>query len=58
MTLPSDLFGRTVRTHNLITNSMAVSNGTVEVPTGPGLGVQLDRDALDQYTVRTFEFKL
>lgn len=54
ITLPCDVFGRMIRRHNLITNPLAVIDGTIAVPSGNGLGVELDRDALDQYTVRKF----
>jgi len=52
MSRPSDIFGRTIREHNLITNPLIARNGFIDVPQGPGLGVELDRDALDRYTLR------
>lgn len=52
MTRPSDILGRTIRQHNLITNPMIAKGGSIAVPDGPGLGVELDRDALDRYAVR------
>jgi muconate cycloisomerase len=52
MSLPQEVLGRTVREHNLITNAFAPDNGYVDVPTGPGLGVELDRDALARYTIK------
>lgn len=54
MTLPSDILGRSIREHNLVTDAMPVEDGMVAVPTGPGLGVALDRDALDKYKIRQF----
>jgi muconate cycloisomerase len=57
MTRPSDLFGRTIREHNLITDPLQPVEGFIAVPTGPGLGVELDRDALDRYTTRRFSFE-
>jgi muconate cycloisomerase len=54
MERPSDIFGRTIRRHNLITNPLTAENGSMAAPDQPGLGVELDRDALDQYTVRRF----
>ena len=56
MSRPSDLFGRTIREHNLITDALPAENGTMRVPTGAGLGVELDRDALERYTIRRFAF--
>jgi muconate cycloisomerase len=58
MTRPSDLFGRTIREHNLITDAMVAENGTMRAPSGVGLGVELDRAALDRYTRRHFSFEL
>ena len=58
MTRPSDLFGRTIREHNLITNPLQPADGFITVPTGPGLGVELDRDASDRYTTRQFSIDL
>ncbi|HEX7010565.1 MAG TPA: mandelate racemase/muconate lactonizing enzyme family protein, partial [Phycisphaeraceae bacterium] len=58
MTRPSDILGRQIRQHNLITHPMTVEDGTIAVPTGPGLGVELDRDALDRYTTRRFTIPL
>lgn len=58
MSRPSDLFGRTIRQHNLITNPLQPHNGLMDVPAGPGLGVDLDRDALDKFTQRRFTIKL
>ncbi len=58
MTRPSDIFGRSIRQHNLIDRAFDVHDGEMAVPTGPGLGVSLDRDALDQYTQRKFSFTM
>lgn len=55
MSLPSSIFGRAVRKHNLITKDMIVEDGCMDVPGGCGLGVELDRDALDRYTQRKWE---
>ncbi len=58
MTRPSDILGRAIRQHNLITDALPVADGTVAVPQGPGLGVELDRAALDRYTKRRFTVNL
>ncbi len=58
MTRPSDIFGRALRQHNLITDALPVADGAVAVPQGPGLGVELDRTPLDRYTKRRFIVKL
>ena len=37
---------------DLLVDELPVRNGFLTVPTGPGLGVELDRQALDSYCVR------
>ena len=32
------------------------SDGTIDVPTGPGLGVDVDQTALESFTIRTMQF--
>lgn len=54
-TLPADIFGRLVRKHDLLVAPLRIANGEVCVPTGPGLGIELDTDALAQYTVNRWE---
>lgn len=48
-TIPSDLFGELVRVDDLIQQPLQFDQGAVLVPQGPGLGVQLDMEALKQY---------
>ena len=48
-TIPSDLFGELVREDDLIQDGIRFENGCAVVPDGPGLGVELDRDALEKY---------
>jgi L-alanine-DL-glutamate epimerase-like enolase superfamily enzyme len=35
----------------LVGNPLVISGGRALVPSGPGLGVELDEDALERYTV-------
>lgn len=51
-TLPSDIFGELVRTDDLITEPLSFSGSQVSVPTGAGLGVELDLDALERHRTR------
>jgi muconate cycloisomerase len=46
---PSDIFGRMVREHDLLLQPLAFAPPTVKLPSGFGLGVELDRDALERY---------
>lgn len=54
-TIPSDIFGRLVREHDLLATPLQFDGGYVRVPQGPGLGVGLDREALRHYATRTLE---
>lgn len=51
MTLTSDICGETLRVDDLIRTPLSIESGHVRVPEGPGLGVELDDDALDRYRV-------
>ncbi|MCT1479243.1 o-succinylbenzoate synthase [Microbacterium sp. p3-SID336] len=52
-TLPGDTSGSNRYYSSDITDPFVVEDGTLPVPTGPGIGVTPDRDALDAVTVRT-----
>ena len=49
-TLPSDIFGRRIREHDLLVNPIEISGGIAVVPHTAGLGVSLDLDAVARYT--------
>jgi muconate cycloisomerase len=48
-TLPSDIFGELVREDDLIAEPIRFEHGFALVPQGAGLGVELDREALEKY---------
>ena len=49
-TLPSDIFGRLIREHDLLAEPLSFDGkGNFMVPTGPGLGVELDEKAVTRY---------
>lgn len=52
-TLPGDTSGSNRYYTSDITTPFVVEDGTLTVPTGPGIGVTPDQDALDAVTVRT-----
>ncbi len=54
---PSDIFGRLIRTHDLLETPLPIEPPVARVPDGPGLGVVLDREALDRHATRKEEFK-
>jgi L-alanine-DL-glutamate epimerase-like enolase superfamily enzyme len=51
MTLTSDICGETLRVNDLIKDPLVIENGRVRVPEGPGLGIELDLDAIDNFRV-------
>ncbi len=54
-TLPSDIFGRLIREHDLLQEPLQFERGQIRVPAGPGLGVQIAEDALAHYTLSHWE---
>jgi muconate cycloisomerase len=54
--MASDFQSGVIREHTLITWDWPYDNGTLPLPSGPGLGVELDRDALKHYTKATAEY--
>ncbi len=46
---PGDIFGRLVREHDLLKRPLQLSEGWAEIPEGPGLGVEVDEEALLHY---------
>jgi len=51
-TLSSDIVGEMLRVDDLIVRPLAFEEGYFKVPQEPGLGVELDEDALERYGVR------
>ncbi len=49
---PSDIFGRMIRKHDLLAEPLRIEPPYVHLPEGPGLGVQLDRDALALHCIQ------
>jgi muconate cycloisomerase len=54
-TLPSDIFGRLIREHDLLAEPLRFDHGHAEVPGGPGIGVQIDPAALAHYQLSHWE---
>ncbi len=50
-TIPSDIFGERVREDDLVLGGVTIKNGHAAVPETPGLGIELDRTALERYRV-------
>jgi len=52
---PSDIFGRMVRSHDLLENPIRIEPPVAHLPDGPGLGVALDQDAVGEYRIESWE---
>jgi L-alanine-DL-glutamate epimerase-like enolase superfamily enzyme len=52
--LPGDQCGPWLRESHLLQRGFEVFDGHIKVPTGPGLGVDIDMNELDKYTTRRF----
>ena len=55
---PSDIFGRMIREHDLLKQSLKIDPPFVSLPAGTGLGVEIDEDALKQYTKLIKEYTI
>lgn len=49
---PSDIFGRLIRSHDLLKTPLRIEPPYVYLPEGPGLGVEPDLDAVEGHLVR------
>jgi muconate cycloisomerase len=49
--IPSDIIGHLLREDDLIVEPIRFEDGALVVPETPGLGVELDRAALEKYRV-------
>lgn len=57
-TWPSDIFGRLIREHDLLKKPLKIDPPFALVPSGPGLGIELDRDAIRHYQTNQREFRI
>jgi len=55
---PSDIFGRLIRSHDLLKKPLEISPPYASLPEGPGLGVELDEESLKRYQIQERWFKL
>lgn len=52
---PSDIFGRMIRSHDLLKTPLTFAPPCVLLPEGPGLGIELDRDAVAAHQTGRYE---
>jgi muconate cycloisomerase len=50
-TLPSDVFGRMIRTHDLLKEPLQFNPPYVKLPDGPGLGIEPDEAAIKKHQI-------
>jgi len=46
---PSDIFGRLIRVHDMLKNPLQITPPYVHLPSGSGLGVELDDEAMEKF---------
>ncbi|MHB8457273.1 MAG: hypothetical protein ACYDBS_06235, partial [Acidimicrobiales bacterium] len=56
-TLPGDISGTSRYFHEDVTAPFVLENGTIAVPQGAGLGIDVDRPTLDRLAVRRWRSK-
>jgi muconate cycloisomerase len=54
---PSDIFGKMIRSHDLLKESLIFNPPYVQLPKGLGLGVELDMDAVKHYQMNEKTYK-
>ncbi len=54
---PSDIFGKMIRSHDLLKESLVFNPPHVQLPKGLGLGVELDMDAVKHYQISEKTYK-
>ncbi len=55
---PSDIFGRLIREHDLLTNPLELKPPFVQLPSGPGLGIIPDEEVIHHYLTQKKVFHL
>jgi muconate cycloisomerase len=50
-TWPSDIFGRMIRSHDLLQTPLQIEPPFVSVPSGPGLGIEPDLAAIEKFSI-------
>ena len=54
---PSDIFGRLIRSHDLLTQPLKMEPPYVFLPEGNGLGIEIDEEALDHFSINKKSFE-
>lgn len=55
-TWPGDIFGRLIREHDLLKNPLQIEPPYAHLPKGPGLGIEVDEDAIRHYLIQSKEY--
>ncbi len=53
---PGDIFGRLIRSHDLLKNPLRIEPPYAFLPDGPGLGIELDEAAIKAHETARKEF--
>ncbi len=57
-TWPSDIFGQLIRSHDLLKEPLNFKPPFVELPEGPGLGIEPDEDSIANYQTKEKTYQL
>ena len=55
-TWPGDIFGRLIREHDLLKKPLAIQAPYAYLPEGPGLGIEVDEEAIRHYMTQEKEY--
>lgn len=53
---PSDIFGRTIRSHDLLKNPLEIKDSFAALPKGHGLGIEVCMDAINEFKTNEKEY--
>ncbi|MCH2058740.1 MAG: mandelate racemase/muconate lactonizing enzyme family protein [Thalassotalea sp.] len=56
-TWPSDIFGRMIRSHDLLKKPLYMTPPYAELPQGDGLGIEVDEEMIEQYKIKEVTYQ-
>jgi len=56
-TWPSDIFGRMIRSHDLLKSPLKITPPYAELPQGDGLGIEVDEEMIAQYKIKEVTYQ-
>lgn len=56
-TWPSDIFGRMIRSHDLLKKPLEITPPFAHLPQGHGLGIEVDEEMIEQYKIKEVTYQ-